>query len=316
MTTRLYTCFICFCLMVSSSTAQTSTKKICITIDDLPAATTDASQSRWQFITTSVLQAFKDHHVPAVGFVNEGKLSIDGKVSHDREQLLKQWFDAGFELGNHTWSHIDYNTHTPEEFEDDLIKGEQFIDKLYAGAPNRIRYFRHPFLHCGDTQVKKGALEKIIEKHAYVTAPVSVDNSDWIFARAYDIALEKKDTAMQRKLRGDYVPYMMSKVNYYETQGMDLFGRSMTHILLMHANTINAVCLPGLLNALRQDGFEFVSLAAALKDPAYKTTDNFIGRAGISWIHRWAITQQKPKSFFGKEPATPLYVQQYSGLQE
>jgi peptidoglycan/xylan/chitin deacetylase (PgdA/CDA1 family) len=313
---RLYTFFICFCLMISSTTAQISTRKICITMDDLPAATTEPSQSRWQFITTGVLRAFQDYQVPAIGFVNEGKLSINGEASDERKLLLKQWFDAGFELGNHTWSHIDYNTHTPEQFEDDLVNGEKFIDKLYAGTPNRIRYFRHPFLHCGDTQAKKDALEKILEKHGYTTAPVSVDNSDWIFARAYDIALEKKDSAMQHKLREDYVPYMMSKVNYYETQSHDLLGRNMTHILLMHANTINAVCLPNLLAALRQDGFEFVSLAAALKDPAYKTTDNFVGRAGISWIHRWAITQQKPKTFFGKEPATPLYVQQYSGLQE
>ncbi|HWA32858.1 MAG TPA: polysaccharide deacetylase family protein, partial [Cyclobacteriaceae bacterium] len=233
-----------------------------------------------------------------------------------RKLLLKQWFDNGFELGNHTWSHIDYNTHSPEEFEKDLLKGQEFIDSLYLSKANRIRYFRHPFLHCGDTPVKKSALEKILEKHDYVTAPVTVDNSDWIFARAYDIALEKKDASMQRKLREDYIPYMMSKVKYYESQSTDLFGRNITQILLMHANTINAVCLPDLLAALRRNGFEFVSLAEALKDPAYQTMDNFVGRAGISWIHRWAITQQKPRSFFGKEPMTPLYVQQYSGLEE
>ncbi len=307
---------IVFCLSTSASQAQDGKKKICVTMDDLPAATTDNSQTHWQSITSSVLHAFKSHKVPAIGFVNEGKLIIKGEEALERGLLLKQWFDAGLELGNHTWSHIDYNTHTIEEFENDLVKGAEFTENLYKGTSNRIRYFRHPFLHCGDTKEKKDALEKVLEKRSYITAPVTIDNSDWIFARAHDIALERKDTAMQHKLRNDYVPYMMSKVKYFESQSVDLLGRNMAHILLIHANTINSVCLPELLASLHKDGFEFVSLSEALKDPAYKTTDNFIGRAGISWIHRWAITQQRPKSFFGKEPSVPLYIQQYSGLEE
>ncbi len=316
MNKQLFGVILVCCSLSFSAHAQSAKKKICITMDDLPAATTDGSQARWQYITFGVLSAFKDYNVPAVGFVNEGKLTVDGNVSHEREQLLQQWLDAGIELGNHTWSHIDYNTHTIEEFEADLLKGEHVLDKLYKGTYQRTRYFRHPFLHCGDTQQKKDALTTTLKKHSYVVAPVTVDNSDWIFARAYDIALKKNDTSMQRKLRQDYVPYMMSKVHYYESQSIDLFGKNLAQILLVHANTINAVCLSDLLNELQKNRFEFVSLAEALKDPAFDTTDSFVGKAGISWIHRWAITLHKSKSFFGQEPSTPQYVQRYSGLEE
>jgi peptidoglycan/xylan/chitin deacetylase (PgdA/CDA1 family) len=307
-------CFVCAtALSYHSLYAQ---KKISITIDDLPAATTDGSIERWTHITSSVLKALRQHRAPAIGFVNEGKLTLDGKVSRDRERLLRQWHDQGFELGNHTWSHIEYNNHTTAEEEADLLKGEVFIDELYRDVPGRIKYFRHPYLHLGDTQEKKDALAAVLKKHHYTEAPVTIDNSDWIFARAYDIALDKQDTAMQRKLRSDYVPYMISKVNYFESQARALFNRDISHILLMHANTINAACLSDLLSALEATGFAFVTLAEALKDPAYDTPDNFVGRAGISWIHRWVITQQKPKSFFGSEPTTPEYVQKYAGLSE
>jgi peptidoglycan/xylan/chitin deacetylase (PgdA/CDA1 family) len=302
--------------LVTVSQGQAPGKKICITMDDLPAVTTDSSLAHWKHITSAVLAAFRDYKVPAIGFVNEGKMTMNGEMIPGRGLLLKQWFDEGLELGNHTWSHIDYNNHTAAEFEDDLLKGAQFIDKLYASVSNRTRYFRHPFLHCGDTQEKKEALTALLEKHGYITAPVTVDNSDWIFARAYDIALDKADTAMQKRLRADYVPYMMSKVKYFESQSVDLLGRNISHILLIHANTINAICLANLLAALQGGGFAFITLAEALKDPAYKTVDGFVGRAGISWVHRWAITQQMPRAFFGNEPRTPVYVQKYAGLEE
>jgi hypothetical protein len=44
---------------------------------------------------------------------------------------------------------------------------------------------------------------------------------------------------------------------------------------------------------LEQRGCQFVSLDAALADPAYATPDRFEGTAGISWIDRWSV-------FFGQ----------------
>ena len=37
-------------------------------------------------------------------------------------------------------------------------------------------------------------------------------------------------------------------------------------------------------------------------DESFKLKDTFIGAGGISWIHRWAVTQGKKKEFFGDEP--------------
>jgi len=52
----------------------------------------------------------------------------------------------------------------------------------------------------------------------------------------------------------------------------------------------------------------------ALKDNAFTSADTFTGAAGISWIHRWAITRGVAKDFFKGEPATPEFVMKLAGV--
>ena len=37
-------------------------------------------------------------------------------------------------------------------------------------------------------------------------------------------------------------------------------------------------------------GYRFVTLDEALEDEALRTRDDYVGRSGISWIHRWRRT--------------------------
>ena len=59
---------------------------------DLPVAQpswhTDEQMDR---ITTDLLQTFTNHGVPAIGFVNEGKLEVDGSVDEHRLEILRRW---------------------------------------------------------------------------------------------------------------------------------------------------------------------------------------------------------------------------------
>jgi len=63
------------------------------------------------------------------------------------------------------------------------------------------------------------------------------------------------------------------------------------------------------LATLRLSEKSFISL-----DEAFKSKDTFIGAGGISWIHRWAITQGKKRDFFGNEPMMPKYIMNYAGI--
>ncbi len=63
-------------------------------------------------------------------------------------------------------------------------------------------------------------------------------------------------------------------------------------------------------------GYGFVDLATALTDPAYGNEDTYTGPGGITWIHRWAITEGADPQLFRGEPTCPEWVQELSGIRE
>lgn len=304
-------------LFLQQLAAQHSTQRsVVITVDDLPVIAKNRSLAHQQYVTKGILDALQHKKVPAIGFVNEIKLEVDGKPDPQRVELLKKWLDAGLELGNHTYSHPDYHRAGPEAFEQDIIMGERITKRLLAEYGKELRYFRHPFLHTGNSVEKKESLEKFLEDRHYTVAPVTMDNSEWIYARAYDVALEQKDQALMKKIGESYIQYMEDKSAHYEKKSRELFGREIPQILLIHANTINADYLGALLSMFEKRGYRFATLDETLKDEAYESKSTYIGRGGISWIDRWALTQEKPKSFFQGEPKTPAFIQEVSGITE
>ena len=214
------------------------------------------------------------------------------------------------ELGNHTYSHKDYTVISIPEYLDEVVRGEQITKQLVEQRGKPFRFFRHPFLRKGETSAKKDSLERFLAQRNYREAPVTVDNYDFLYSQAYDNALLKGDTASAAAVGRHYLDYMTAYVRYYEAQSDSLFGRPIPQTLLTHANTINSVYMGELLNRLEQSGYTFISLDEALKDDAYRSSDRYIGKGGISWIHRWALTQGKKGAFFKGEPEVPVMVTQ------
>jgi hypothetical protein len=150
--------------------------------------------------------------------------------------------------------------------------------------------------------------------HGYRIAPVTVDNSDWIWARAYDEAREHLKPGERARLRREFVPYLVAKLDYFEQQSQALLGRELPQVLLLHANELNADTFVALVDAIRARGWRFVALDEALADPAYARRDGYTGAYGPSWIHRWAIADEKPKTYFAGEPETPRWVMDLAGV--
>jgi hypothetical protein len=76
---------------------------------------------------------------------------------------------------------------------------------------------------------------------------------------------------------------------------------------LLHANQLNADVMPQLLAMFRRRGYTFVTLEHALADAAYAQPEEYVGRGGFSWIHRWSRTKGMP----GKaEPEPPPWVRE------
>ena len=289
-------------------------RAVAITFDDLPGVTTAQDEASWTEMTQKLLRTITSTHLPIVAFVNEGKLYSGEQVDQFRVGLLRKWLDSGLELGNHTFSHHSLNTTPIDEYEQDVLRGEPITRDLLKAHGKKLRYFRHPFLQTGRTLETKQQFEEFLRVHGYTIAPVTIDNSDWIFARAYDHARDAKDSEAMKRVGDAYVPYMESKFVYYEDQSKKLFGREIKQVLLLHANAINADYFGALVTMLTKRGYAFISLDQALRDAAYKSPDTFTGPGGISWLHRWALTRGVPKDFFKGEPRAPAFVMQLAGV--
>jgi peptidoglycan-N-acetylglucosamine deacetylase len=292
-------------------------RQVAITFDDLPSQPTyDVKELK--ALTTKLIETLKRNKVPAIGFVNEGKLHqrsgarFQSDEVETRTEILKLWVDAGFELGNHTYSHLDMFSSSVEKFEQDLIAGEQITKKLLAAKGMKLRYFRHPFLNTGASLEMKSAFDKILAGRNYIVAPVTVDNQDYIFAAVYADALKIGDRALMKRVGEAYVPYMEAYFEFYEKQSSTLLGYEIKQILLVHANMLNADYFDGVIAMMKKRGYQFVSLEEALSDKAYKLEDKFAARAGISWLQRWALTQKHKPTIdeFKLEPTLPEFVKQ------
>jgi peptidoglycan/xylan/chitin deacetylase (PgdA/CDA1 family) len=305
--------FFLICLFLGSTIAQN--KRIAITIDDLPLQNGKyLSNERSHQITDKFLEKIKSQNAPVIGFVNEDGLQVDGKNDDSKISLLKKWLDAGLDLGNHTFAHKSANRVSVEEYKKDILDGERVIRKLVEDKGKKLIYFRHPYLQTGRSLEVKNEIEKFLDEHGYRIAPVTFDNAEWIFAGAYRKAVDSNKTEMMNRIGSEYIDYMKRKLDYWESQSLSLFGRNINHILLIHANALNADYYDLLCEMIRSSGYSFISLGEALKDEAFKSRDTFIGAGGISWIHRWAVTQGKKKEFFGDEPMTPKYIMNYAGV--
>jgi len=262
-----------------------------LTFDDLPFVA--AGQPYFPAATSTteeIRRVLRRHRAPAIGFVNERQVEAAGGGRLSREALLQAWIDAGMSLGNHSYSHPDFNTVTIDAFKEDIVKGEPTIDRLMAGRAPGGRFFRHPMTHTGDTKAKKDAIDSFLAARGYRIAPHTIENSDFIFNAVYVRARAAGDLALAQRVQDAYVDLTIEATAFAEGASRELFKRDVPQTLLLHANVLTAGSLETMLSRLEARGYWFVTLDEAMKDPAYATPDTAIFTSGPTWFWRWART--------------------------
>jgi peptidoglycan/xylan/chitin deacetylase (PgdA/CDA1 family) len=281
-------------------------REVAITIDDLPLGgddTTPCTLDTVRRITAKLLRPFAEQKIPVIGFVNAGR--CEDFTPQALREILNMWLDAGADLGNHTYSHPDLNDTPLAEYEADILRGEPAIREALAQRGKTLRYFRHPFLRTGPDLATKHALENFLAAHGYTIAPVTLDNSDYMFATVYADALQRHDLELAGKVKSAYIPYMDSIFAFFEVRSREVVGHEIAQTLLIHAHQLNAESMPALLQMMRSRGYEFVTLDRALADDGYRLPNEYAGPGGFSWIHRWSMTKHmQPKG----EPDEPRYI--------
>jgi peptidoglycan/xylan/chitin deacetylase (PgdA/CDA1 family) len=283
-------------------------RSVAITIDDLPVVSTRSDLATWQGVTRDLLAAVVRNEAPATGFVIGSRLPAGDAAAAEGMALLRQWLDAGLDLGNHTYTHRSLHDIPLDEYEADVLRGDSVVRVLLAERGRTPGWFRHPYLHTGRDTATRAGFERFLSAHHYRVAPVTIDNSDWQFARAYDLARDSADDALVRRTADAYIAYMDTVFGFYEAKSRALLGREPPQVLLLHANRLNADTFHSLVAVLRRRGYAFVTLDEALRDPVYAHTDAYTGAGGITWLHRWALTEGRGGAFFAGEPEVPEFV--------
>jgi peptidoglycan/xylan/chitin deacetylase (PgdA/CDA1 family) len=243
--------------------------QIAITFDDLPAhGPLPPGESRID-IASKIIAALHEAHVPPTyGFVNGLRTQEQpGDVA-----VLKAWHDAGNPLGDHTWSHMNLNQHSLEEFEADIHKNQPLLTQLMKDKDKNEdwHWFRFPFLAEGDTPAKRGGVRKFLAQQGYKVAAVTMSFGDYEWNEPYARCKEAGNNKAIALLESNYLSAADASVSYYREMSHALYGRDIPYVLLMHIGAFDAEMLPLLLSLYQSKGFQFVTLAQAEKDEFYR----------------------------------------------
>ncbi len=275
-------------------------RQVALTIDDLPRGGDGGGRTYGDIseMTGRLLAPFREQKIPLTGFVNPGRTELSPADLH---RILDLWMDAGADLGNHTWSHPDLNRLTVAAYEQEILQADEFLRPVVEAHGKKLEFFRYPFLHAGPTPETKQAIWDFLASRHYRNAPVTFDDSDYMFAAAYN-RLE-----LRARVEKEYIPYLESVVAFFETRSVEVAGREFPQILLLHANELNSRKMPEIMEMFRRRGYGFVPLDEALRDDVYRLPEHYAGLGGFSWIHRWSMTKGMPNK---GEPDEPAWVRQ------
>lgn len=292
-------------LALATDASAQSKRKVALTFDDVPGVAMLRSErcnaKAYSAMNKRLIAGLSKHRIPATGLVTESQLC--GSNDKELAATLELWLDAGLDLGNHSYSHRDLNNTPLRVYEADVVRGELVTRRLLQARGKRLRYFRHPFLHAGKTTETKVAFEKFLAGRGYTIAPVTIDNQEWVFAEVYAAAKHRRDEVTAKRVADSYIVYMNSIFDFFEKRSIEVTGREIRQVLLLHANPLNADYLDELVLMMKKRGYTFISLDRALADPAYRLPDKYAGPVGLSWLHRWALTKGLPMREEPREPA-------------
>lgn len=250
-----------------------------VTVDDLPIAAggLHPGPAERQRITGGLLEALERHGVPAVGLVTWNNINRDGDLA-----LLGQWLAAGHELGNHSARHLDYNRTDIDDYIADIEAARSRLAPFLEERGSGLRFFRFPMLREGDTGEKLAAMRAYLEESGQRSLPVTIDNSDYDFARRWVEAGRAGDAAGQERIVEQYHEMLHCCVRHYRNTARRMFGRDVPQILLLHANAIGAGEWDRLFTWLEGEGFRFATADEVLADPAYAEAHGYVGPRGVS----------------------------------
>jgi lysophospholipase L1-like esterase len=272
--------------------------RIAFTFDDLPAHSALPVGGTRLDIATKIIAALRDAHLPPVyGFVN----GLSAEKQPADAAVLQAWRSAGYPLGNHSWSHMNADQNSLEDFEADITRNEPLLSGLMKNED--WHWFRFPYLAEGDTQEKKTAIRGFLLQQGYRVAGVTMSFGDYQWNEPYARCKAKGDGKAIASLESSYLQAAADSIGYYRELSQTLYGRDIPYVLLMHIGAFDAEMLPKLLDLYRAKGFEFVTLEEAERDDFYREDTDLRLLPGPDMLEGVAAERHVPLPHHDPAPA-------------
>lgn len=277
--------------------AQTKTKnrKIAVGFVSIPPVDRTENAPKDSDATARLMIAkLTQYKVPAVGFVNGSTISDGEKLYPIRANIVRLWRDAGLEVGIGNFKHVWFY-HTPyDEYVAGVEKNEDAVRKLLAEKNAPLRYFSYPYLNTGKSVAERDRFEDWLQARGISSVKYTIDNNEWMYSYAYDMARNDNDLNTMTEVRVEFMNYMSKMFDHFEAYSREMFGRDINQTMVLTPSRLVADSFDDLFGMIQKRGYKFVTMEEAQADEAYKTEENFVGNAGISWFERWSMKQGKP----------------------
>lgn len=269
-------------------------KKVAIGFVSLPPGDRSGNPPHDGVATAKLLiEKLKSHKAPAIGFLLGSTVSDGEKLYPVRAEIVKMWQAEGFEVGIGNFKHVWFYDTPYDEYVAGVEKNEQVAKKV-MDEKTPLRYFSYPFLNTGKSTEDKVRFEAWLKARGLRSVPYTIDNQEWVYSYAYDMARFDNDISTMTEIRIEFIKYMDQMFGHFEAYSQEMFGRNISQTMVLTPSRLVADSADELFGMIEKRGYKFVSMDEALKDDAYNTPENFTGKSGISWFERWTMAQGKP----------------------
>jgi peptidoglycan-N-acetylglucosamine deacetylase len=223
-------------------------------------------------------------------YKHKAALFVAGRNIDDTEgkDLLKSWDKAGHMIGNHTYSHRNFNARETDvmEYQKDILRAEELLKEFKRFK----KYFRFPMLKEGDTLAKREALRFFLKTRGYQNGHVTIDSSDWAIDQRLTKRVGADSKADIKPYRDFYLEHMWERSQYYDSLSEKVLGRPVKHTVLVHFNLLNGLFLDDLLKMYKRRGWELIDAEEAFTDPVFASKPDVVP-AGESIV--WSLAKEK-----------------------
>jgi peptidoglycan/xylan/chitin deacetylase (PgdA/CDA1 family) len=291
------------------ASAQAS-PEIAFTFDD--PTTEGGANLKWPERNQRILDTLAAYNLKSILFVCGKRVDTESG-----QQLVAAWDRAGHLIGNHSYSHLNFNASTDTdpgglkkvtlaEFEADFLRNEPPI----RDYRHFTRLFRYPFFKEGDTVEKRDGMRAFLHEHGYRIGRATIDASDWAIADRLQKRVDAQPHAGLAGYRDFFLQHIWERAQFYDSLAQRVLARPVRHTVVLHHNALNALFLDHLITMFRNKGWKPVDAEYAYKDAVYDRQPKILP-AGESLI--WALAKESGR--FEKELRYPGEDDVYENLR-